>query len=209
MEGRRERLDREIMWCLQNTAGFLQKPLRARSRTQPRLCPWPRAPPCCLPMGCSGTANIRPRRAWLLWVSPGLLSEKCHFVCHLSSSACSRASGMRPPQWSLSRYQGDEGVLGSECADRGVNGWSGLSEQGLTMCKGNSSAKTPRKLAAPRRLAHSFPSFRISVYFQTQGTQGRQGSQGFWSWCLVACFWPWKILLLWSQYLCLPKNACV
>lgn len=62
-------------------------------------------------------------------------------MCQLSTSVCSLASGMWPPQQSLNRYQGNDDILGSECADVGLNGWSGLNDQELLMFKGSAGIK--------------------------------------------------------------------
>ena len=39
------------------------------------------------------------------------------------------------PQKRLNSLPGDEDVLGSDCADLGLNGWSGISEQELLRFK--------------------------------------------------------------------------
>lgn len=63
-------------------------------------------------------------------------------------------------------YQGDEDVLGSECADLGLNGWSGLNDQGLLMFKGSFGVKMAWKLAAAQRLAHTpRPQFGFQFTF--------------------------------------------
>lgn len=149
----------------------------------------------------SGMANIRPRQTWLLWLSSGLLSETCFFVCQLSTSSCSLASGMcpHPPQQSLNSYQGDEDVLGLEWADLGLNVWSRLTDQGLLMFKAALTSRWHEKWQSQKALlACSLPAFRISIYFHSQGIQFR-GHKAF------VYLWPWKILLLWTKCWCPPQ----
>lgn len=95
--------------------------------------------------------------------SPGLLSEKSHFVWLLSASACSPDSGMCPPRWSLSCYQGDKDGLGS---DLGLNGWSGLNDQGLSVLEAALASQWHEAQRPTDLLA-------FSIYFHCRGTSFR------------------------------------
>lgn len=107
-----------------------------------------------------------------------------------------------PPQKRLNSPPGDEDVLGSDCADLGLNGWPGISEQELLMFKAALASRWHKRWERPTGwLAPCpHPGFQFIFICKAFGSE----DMGLWLWCWVAYLQPLRILL-WTECLCPPQ----
>lgn len=168
-EGKREKREagQRIHVLSVEQAVFVDKPLRASGSTQPRLCLWPRLHPAVC------------RWAILEWqiLDPGKRGFCALLLGFFLRSVTLYVISPPPPvPWPLEcgPIVEPESLPGwwrcpwLRVCHLGLNGWSGLDEQGVLMFKGSSSNKMTWKLQ-PHRGWLTFPSFRISIYFHFQG----------------------------------------
>lgn len=122
---------------------FLEKPLRASSSTQPRLCPRPQLRPAICRWALLEWQILEPGKRGFCDFFLGFFLRTV-LLCIISPPLpvpwppeCGPHGGARIVS------EEDGGVLGSECADLGLDGGLGLHDQGLLLFKDSSSIKMP------------------------------------------------------------------